>query len=74
MFVTSIKHKRFSAVLVFLLLFGIAACAAIEKGPLTDPQGWVINREFLSHSKKSNKKVELFWTKPSGDGPYAAVL
>lgn len=74
MLVTSIKHKMFLVVLVFLLLFGISACAAIQKGPLTDPQGWVINREFLSHGKNSNKKVELFWTKPSGDGPYAAVL
>lgn len=74
MLVTCIKRKTFPAFLVFLLLFGIAACATIEKGPLTDPQGWVINREFLPHSKKSNNKVELFWTKPSGDGPYAAVL
>jgi len=74
MFVTCVKHRRFSAVLVFFLLFGIATCAAIEKGPLTDPQGWVINREFLSYDNNSNKKVELFWTKPSGDGPYAAVL
>src|SRR4030042_5102756 len=68
------SHKRFSVVLVLLLLFGITACVTLEKGPLTDPQGWVVNREFLSYGINSNKKVELFWTKPSGDGPYAAVL
>ena len=74
MLLTSIRHKRSPAVLVLLLLFGITACATIEKGPLTDPQGWIIHREFLSHTKDSKKKVELFWTKPTGDGPYAAVL
>jgi dipeptidyl aminopeptidase/acylaminoacyl peptidase len=69
-----LTHKRLSVVLAFLLLFGIASCVTIEKGPITDPQGWIVNREFLSYATNNNKKVELFWTKPSGDGPYAAVL
>jgi len=73
-FVTSIIKFRVSAILIFLLLIGTAAYAGTEKGPITDQQGWVINREFLSHTEESNKKVELFWTKPNGDGTYPAIL
>lgn len=75
MLMARIKYKRFQTVLIFLLLFWfLSICPAIAQGQLTDPRGWVINRELLSHSKDSKKKVELFWTKPAGDGPYAAVL
>jgi dipeptidyl aminopeptidase/acylaminoacyl peptidase len=68
--VTCIRSKNF-LVPVLLLLVG---CAAIEEGQLIDRGGWVIRREFLLHSKDGNKKIELFWTKPAGDGPYPAVL
>src|SRR5918999_1368994 len=68
--VTSISPK---SLLVFALLL-LTASAAAREGPLVDRGGWVIHREFLPHSKESNKKVELFWTKPTGDGPYPAVL
>jgi len=69
------KHARFPALLVFLLLFGFSPLSpAIEEGTLTDPRGWVIHKELLSHIKHIDKKVELFWTKPPGNGPYAAVL
>ena len=57
-----------------LLLLVLAGCAAIERGPLIDRGGWVVRREFLPHHRDGNKKVELFWTKPLGDGPYPAVL
>jgi dipeptidyl aminopeptidase/acylaminoacyl peptidase len=66
----SVKRQSFLA-LASLLLVG---CAAIEEGPLIDRAGWVVRRELLAHSKDSNKKVELFWTLPAGDGPYPAVL
>jgi dipeptidyl aminopeptidase/acylaminoacyl peptidase len=72
--VTSIIKFRVSEILIFVLLIGTAAYAGTEKGPITDRQGWVINRELLPHSKESNKKVELFWTKPKGDGTYPAIL
>lgn len=58
----------------FLLLLVFAGCAAIEEGPLIDRGGWVVRREFLPHSRDGNKKVELFWTKPPGEGPYPAIL
>jgi dipeptidyl aminopeptidase/acylaminoacyl peptidase len=74
MLVTRIKFRKCPSVLIFVLISGIAACAATEKGPLTDPKGRVIHRELLSHSVNKNKKVELFWAKPSGNGPYPAVL
>jgi dipeptidyl aminopeptidase/acylaminoacyl peptidase len=58
-------------VLVFLLLI---ECAVAEEGPLMDRAGWVIRRALLPHSQDSNKKVELFWTQPVGEGPYPTVL
>jgi dipeptidyl aminopeptidase/acylaminoacyl peptidase len=67
---TPIRPKSF---LVFVLLLFIG-CTAAPEGPLVDRSGWVIRREMLSHSKDSNKKIELFWTKPPGDGPYPAIL
>jgi dipeptidyl aminopeptidase/acylaminoacyl peptidase len=71
---TRMKHRTFPVVILIFLFFLIAECVAAEKGSLTDPQGVVIHRELLSYSPNSNKKVELFWAKPSGNGPYAAVL
>ncbi|HET8670853.1 MAG TPA: alpha/beta fold hydrolase, partial [Candidatus Saccharimonadales bacterium] len=56
---------------VLLVLLG---CTAVEKGQLRDRAGWVVNREMLGHSKDERKKVEIFWTKPTGDGPYPAIL
>ena len=67
---TSVRRK---SLLVFALLF-LVGCASAVEGPLVDRRGWVIHREFLPHSKASNKKVELLWTQPAGDGPWPAVL
>jgi dipeptidyl aminopeptidase/acylaminoacyl peptidase len=73
--ITRTKHRRLQVVLIFLLLFWfLSICSSTAQGQLTDPRGWVINKELLSHSKDTNKKVELFWTKPTGDGPYPAIL
>ena len=41
---------------------------------VVDRGKWVVRKEFLPHSKDNNKKVELFWTQPEGDGPYPALL
>jgi dipeptidyl aminopeptidase/acylaminoacyl peptidase len=68
--VTSISPK---SLLVFALLL-LAGSAAAREGPLVDRGGAVIHREFLPHNKEVNKKVELLWTKPTGNGPYPAVL
>ena len=65
-----IRHKGLLAVLGFLLLVG---CASVEDGRLIDRSGWVVHRELLPHSNE-NKKVEIFWTKPTGDGPFPVVL
>jgi dipeptidyl aminopeptidase/acylaminoacyl peptidase len=65
------RRKRLLTVLVFLLLI---ECAVAEEGPLMDRAGWVIRRALLPHSQDSNKKVELFWTQPVGEGPYPTVL
>jgi dipeptidyl aminopeptidase/acylaminoacyl peptidase len=63
------SKNLFIAVLLVLL-----GCTAIEEGQLIDRGGWLANREMLRHSKDDNKKIEIFWTKPAGDGPYPAVL
>lgn len=68
-----VTYVRFKSVLVLLLL-QLVGCAAIEEGQLIDRGGWLVRREFLPRSRDSNKKIELFWTKPAGDGPYPAVL
>jgi dipeptidyl aminopeptidase/acylaminoacyl peptidase len=67
----AMRRKRLLTVLVFLLLI---ECAVADEGPLIDPAGWVIRRALLPHSQDSNKKVELFWTQPVGEGPYPTVL
>src|SRR5712671_56756 len=46
---------------------------AADSVPL-DPAGWPIQRELLPHSRDPAKAVELFWTKPEGNGPFPAVL
>jgi dipeptidyl aminopeptidase/acylaminoacyl peptidase len=63
-----------SGILIFFLFIGITADAGFESKTFTDPQGWTINREFIPHSKDSNKKFELFWTKPTSEGTYPAIL
>lgn len=73
-FVTSVRKFKIYGNIIFILLIGTVAYAGTEKAPITDQEGWGINREFLSHNKESNKKVELFWTKPTGDGIYPAIL
>ena len=65
-----IRYKKFF-IPVLLLLVG---CAAIQEGQLIDRGGWVVRREFLRHSQDGNKKIEIFWTKPAGNGPSPAVL
>ena len=69
--VTYIIRSKSPLVLLLLLPVG---CAAIEEGQLIDRAGWVVSRKFLPHSREGKRKVELFWTKPAGDGPYPAVL
>lgn len=48
--------------------------AAEGEAQVVDQGKWVVRKEFLPHIKDNNKKVELFWTQPAGDGPYPAVL
>lgn len=60
--------------LVVLLLLLLVGCVATEEGQLVDRGGWVVRREFLRHSRDGNKKIEIFSTKPAGNGPYPAVL
>jgi dipeptidyl aminopeptidase/acylaminoacyl peptidase len=59
---------------LFLTLFMLISCAAVQPETLTDRGGWVIQREFLQHRQNQSKKIEVFWTKPVEQGPWPAVL
>jgi hypothetical protein len=65
------KGRRLCAVFVFLTL---VACAAAREQQLIDRAGWVVHRDLLPHSQDARKRVELFWTRPAGDGPYPVLL
>ncbi|PYM95986.1 MAG: hypothetical protein DME04_03165 [Candidatus Rokuibacteriota bacterium] len=67
----STRRRRLFAVAVLLLLAG---CAAAKDRLLIDRAGRVIYRESLPHSRDGRKNVEVFWTRPAGDGPYPALL
>jgi dipeptidyl aminopeptidase/acylaminoacyl peptidase len=59
---------RISLVLDVLLIVTRVTMAA---DTLVDPRGWPIHRELLPYSQKA---IELFWTKPEGEGPFPTVL
>jgi dipeptidyl aminopeptidase/acylaminoacyl peptidase len=54
-----------------LAVFLIATRVTMAADTLVDPRGWPIHRELLPYSQKA---IELFWTKPEGEGPFPAVL
>jgi dipeptidyl aminopeptidase/acylaminoacyl peptidase len=56
------------------ILFLAAGCAPVQPGTLVDRDGWAVQREFLPHPQDKNRRIEVFWTKPAGEGPYPAVL
>lgn len=68
---SSTTSFRVHLLLALLFCVGGPAEAAAQ---IFDRGKWVVHRELLPHSKDSNKKVEILWTQPAGDGPYSAVL
>jgi pimeloyl-ACP methyl ester carboxylesterase len=46
----------------------------VAEHALVDRSGWPIRHQLLPDSHDRNKAVELFWTKPDGDGSFPAVL
>lgn len=67
----SMSCCRLCVVLASLML---VACAAANESPLIDRAGLVVRRELIAHSQDAGKRIELFWTRPVGDGRYPAVL
>ena len=66
-------NSRASLYVLLLILLLLSVCAAADSVPL-DPAGWPIERELLPHRLDKTKAVELFWTKPEGNGPFPAIL
>ena len=54
----------------FLFVWG----CALEPGTFYDTGRQLIHHEFLSHKRAKNKRIELFWTKPYGKGPFPAII
>jgi dipeptidyl aminopeptidase/acylaminoacyl peptidase len=49
----------------------LSACAAVQEATLTDRNGWTVQREFVNDGQK---RVEVYWAKPAGDGPFPAIV
>jgi hypothetical protein len=67
----AILGSRHALLLILLLL---PAWRAATDSVSLDPAGWPIERELLPHRQDKTKAVELFWAKPEGNGPFAAIL
>jgi dipeptidyl aminopeptidase/acylaminoacyl peptidase len=52
----------------------LVACAPAQSGTVVDRDGAVIQRELLPDRQNPSKRVEVFWTKPAGPGPWPVVL
>src|SRR5262245_4043522 len=59
---------------VLLIAPILVACAPVQPSVLVDKSGWTIQRELLQHRQDPGKRVEVFWAKPIGSGPWPAVL
>ena len=61
---------------IFLVLAVLLMAARVTEAEdaLVDRGGLPIHRELLPHSQDRSKAIELFWTKPEGEGPFPAVL
>jgi dipeptidyl aminopeptidase/acylaminoacyl peptidase len=64
----------FLTVCLLLLVFLCVARPVEGEAQVMNRGDWVVHKEFLPSSKDNNKKVELFWTRPGGSGPYPTVL
>jgi len=56
-----------------LFFLGGLGCAT-PSGSLKGPAGETIYRDFVAHPTKIVKRVEIFWIKPEGIGPWPAVV
>jgi len=45
-----------------------------QSGILKGPRGQTIYRDYIVHPTKADKRVQIFWIKPEGIGPWPAVL
>lgn len=55
-------------------VYRISGFGPIEPGKFKDSEGQTIHRELISHAPGSKKKIEFFWAKPEGSGPWPAIV
>jgi dipeptidyl aminopeptidase/acylaminoacyl peptidase len=65
---------RVTGLLALAWLLCVGCTAAGEQRARTDEHVERIRRELVPHTHDKGKKVEVFWTKPGGEGPHPAVL
>jgi hypothetical protein len=67
---TFLRPKNAPLLALLLCVGGTAAGQA----PRIDRGSWLIRRELLPQIQDGSKRIELFWTKPEGNGPFPAIL
>ena len=60
--------------LLLLTSMVLVACTAAQPGTVVDRDGAIIQRELLPDRQDPSKRVEVFWTKPAGAGPWPVVM
>jgi dipeptidyl aminopeptidase/acylaminoacyl peptidase len=53
----------------FVMVFALASCSAKKSNAVAQPQ-----REWIANSSSPNERVEFFWSKPVGDGPFPMIV
>ena len=52
----------------------LATTPAFAGKSIKDKNGYPITRDFVLHQTGGDKKVEIFWAKPNGGGPWPTIF
>ena len=74
-----VSFNTLTIALIMALVLSLSSVALAQEarwkaGTFVDARGQVIHHEFLSHRGGKNKRIEIFWTKPDGKGPFPAII
>lgn len=66
--------RLFQRAIYLLMGASLVATPAFAGETIKDKYGYSITREFVLHQSSGDKKIEVFWAKPSGDGPWPTLF
>jgi hypothetical protein len=66
--------RLFQRAIYLLMSVSLVATPAFAGETIKDKYGYSITREFVLHQSSGDKKIEVFWAKPSGDGPWPTLF